>query len=215
MKNATEHSIAVIPGDGIGREVIPEGVRVLEAVGARHGLRFKWQEFPWSCDWYQAHGKMRPDDAPELLRKYDAIYFGAVGNPAPVPDHIAVWGLLIDFRRIFGMVQTGKFTPWGTKAWFAASRNLYDHWRGDGKIDKWQVNGKIYQPLGSNGDFISPAGAPDTARSTTALTSSRVHSTKSCRSFAAESGGPFVIRTTARRPVGVSSLQATTRAPRR
>ena len=98
-----EHSIAVIPGDGIGREVIPEGVRVLEAVGAKHGLRFKWQEFPWSCDWYKAHGKMRPDDAPEILRKFDAIYFGAVGNPALVPDHIAVWGLLIDFRRLFDL----------------------------------------------------------------------------------------------------------------
>lgn len=63
-----------------------------------------------------------------------------------------------DFRRIFGMVQTGAFTPWGTKAWFAASRNTYDLWRGDGKIKKWQVNGKIYQPLGSGGDFISLAG---------------------------------------------------------
>ena len=79
-----EHSIAVIPGDGIGREVIPEGVRVLEAVGAKHGLRFKWQEFPWNCDWYKAHGKMCPDDAPDILRKFDAIYFGAVGNPAIV-----------------------------------------------------------------------------------------------------------------------------------
>jgi tartrate dehydrogenase/decarboxylase/D-malate dehydrogenase len=98
-----EHTIAVIPGDGIGREVIPEGVRALEAVGAKHGLRFKWQEFPWSCDWYKAHGKMRPDDAPEILQKFDAIYFGAVGNPALVPDHIAVWGLLIDFRRLFDL----------------------------------------------------------------------------------------------------------------
>ena len=98
-----DHSIAVIPGDGIGREVIPEGVRVLEAVAAKHGLRFQWKEFDWSCDWYKAHGKMRPDDAPELLRKFDAVYFGAVGNPALVPDHISVWGLLIDFRRIFDL----------------------------------------------------------------------------------------------------------------
>ena len=98
-----EHRIAVIPGDGIGREVIPEGVRVLEAAGARHSLRFKWQEFPWSCDWYQAHGRMCPEDAPEILRKYDAVYFGAVGNPALVPDHIAVWGLLINFRRWFDL----------------------------------------------------------------------------------------------------------------
>jgi tartrate dehydrogenase/decarboxylase / D-malate dehydrogenase len=98
-----QHSIAVIPGDGIGREVIPEGVRVLEAVGARHGIQFKWTEFPWSCDWYKAHGRMCPEDAPEILRKFDAIYFGAVGNPALVPDHIAVWGLLINFRRWFDL----------------------------------------------------------------------------------------------------------------
>lgn len=62
------------------------------------------------------------------------------------------------FKRIFGMVETGAFTPFGTKAWLAASRNTYDMWRGDGKIKKWQINGKIYQPLGGNGDFISLAG---------------------------------------------------------
>src|SRR5262245_6304886 len=103
LANMKEHSIAVIPGDGIGREVIPEGVRVLEAVGAKHGIRFQWKEFDWSCDWYKKHGKMRPDDAPDILRKFDAIYFGAVGNPTLVPDHIAVWGLLIDFRRLFDL----------------------------------------------------------------------------------------------------------------
>ncbi|TAK45911.1 MAG: tartrate dehydrogenase [Betaproteobacteria bacterium] len=98
-----EYRIAVIPGDGIGREVIPEGVRVLEAAAARHGLRLHWQEFPWSCDWYQAHGRMCPQDAPDILRRFDAVYFGAVGNPALVPDHIAVWGLLINFRRWFDL----------------------------------------------------------------------------------------------------------------
>src|SRR5207244_3409697 len=92
-----------IRGDGIGREGIPEGVRGLEGVGAKHGIRFKWQEFPGSCDWYQAHGRMCPQDAPEILRKFDAVYFGAVGNPSLVPDHVAVWGLLIDFRRLFDL----------------------------------------------------------------------------------------------------------------
>ena len=99
----SQHTIAVIPGDGIGREVIPEGVRVLEAVGAKHGIGFKWQEYPWSCDWYKAHGRMCPEDAPDILRKTDAIFFGAVGNPSIVPDHIAVWGLLINFRRWFDL----------------------------------------------------------------------------------------------------------------
>ena len=97
------HRIAVIPGDGIGREVIPEGIRALEAVGAKHGLTFAWQEFPWSCDWYKAHGRMCPDDAPEILRGFDAIYFGAVGNPSIVADHISAWGLLINFRRWFDL----------------------------------------------------------------------------------------------------------------
>jgi tartrate dehydrogenase/decarboxylase/D-malate dehydrogenase len=98
-----EHRIAVIPGDGIGREVVPEGVRVLEAAGARHGLRLTWQEFPWSCDWYKAHGRMCPEDAPDILRGYDAVYFGAVGNPSIVPDHVSAWGLLINFRRWFDL----------------------------------------------------------------------------------------------------------------
>ena len=99
----SDYRIAVIPGDGIGREVMPEGVRVLEAAGAKRGLRLQWQEFPWSCDWYKAHGRMCPDDAAEILRKFDAVFFGAVGNPAIVPDHIAVWGLLINFRRWFDL----------------------------------------------------------------------------------------------------------------
>jgi len=97
------YKIAVIPGDGIGREVMPEGVRVMEAIGAKHGLRFQWQEYPWSCDWYQAHGRMCPEDAPQILRAFDAIYFGAAGNPAIVPDHISAWGLLINFRRGFDL----------------------------------------------------------------------------------------------------------------
>ena len=99
----TTHRIAVIPGDGIGREVMPEGIRVLEAVGAKHGIRFEWQEFPWSCDWYKAHGRMCPEDTPDILRKFDAVFFGAVGNPAIVPDHISAWGLLINFRRWFDL----------------------------------------------------------------------------------------------------------------
>lgn len=63
-----------------------------------------------------------------------------------------------DFQRMFAMFQTGRFTPWGTKAWVAGSRNTYNMWRGQGKIDKWQVNGRIYQPLGNGGDFVSVAG---------------------------------------------------------
>jgi tartrate dehydrogenase/decarboxylase / D-malate dehydrogenase len=96
------HRIAVIPGDGIGKEVIPEGLRVLEAVGARYGISFTWDEKPWaSCEWYLAHGAMMPDDWREQLLPTEAIYFGAVGWPATVPDHISLWGSILKFRREF------------------------------------------------------------------------------------------------------------------
>ena len=92
--------IAVIPGDGIGKEVIPEGIRVLEAVGARHGVSFRWDEFPWSCQYHLTHGRMMPEDGLEQIRGHDAIYLGAVGFPG-VPDHVSLWGLLIPIRRGF------------------------------------------------------------------------------------------------------------------
>jgi tartrate dehydrogenase/decarboxylase/D-malate dehydrogenase len=92
--------IAVIPGDGIGREVIPEGVRALEAAGNKHGVNFEWTEFGWSCETYHKTGRMMPEDGLEQLRHFDAIYLGAVGFPG-VPDHISLWGLLIPIRRTF------------------------------------------------------------------------------------------------------------------
>jgi tartrate dehydrogenase/decarboxylase / D-malate dehydrogenase len=99
---AKTHRIAVIPGDGIGKEVMPEGQRVLEAVAARHDIRFEWLEIPWaSCDWYATHGEMMPADWQTRLAGVDAIYFGAVGWPATVPDHVSLWGSLLKFRREF------------------------------------------------------------------------------------------------------------------
>lgn len=100
MKNI--HRIAVIPGDGIGKEVMPEGVRVLEAVAKKFdiGLQFDWFDFA-SCDYYAKHGKMMPEDWQAQIGKHDAIYFGAVGWPDTVPDHISLWGSLILFRRNF------------------------------------------------------------------------------------------------------------------
>lgn len=96
------HRIAVIPGDGIGKEVVPEGIRVLEAA-AEHfeiALDFDWFDFS-SCDYYVEHGRMLPDEWFETLREYDAIYFGAVGWPETVPDHVSLWGSLLLFRRAF------------------------------------------------------------------------------------------------------------------
>ena len=73
------HRIAVIPGDGIGKETVPEGLRVLEAAGRRFGIEFDWDELPWSCDYYARHGRMMPEDWFERIRSHDAIFFGAVG----------------------------------------------------------------------------------------------------------------------------------------
>lgn len=95
------HRIAVIPGDGIGKEVIPEGLRVLDAVASKFGIAFKWDEFDWSCDYYLKHGVMMPEDWKVQIGTHDAIYFGAVGWPALVHDHISLWGLLVKFRREF------------------------------------------------------------------------------------------------------------------
>jgi len=96
----SSYKIAVIPGDGIGKEVVPEGIRVLEAAGRRFEINFQWNEFPWSCETYKSSGRMMPEDGIEQLRNYDAIFLGAVGFPG-VPDHVSLWGLLIR-TLIFG-----------------------------------------------------------------------------------------------------------------
>lgn len=96
------HRIAVIAGDGIGKEVMPEGLRVLEAVSSRYGCGFEFDYFDFaSCDYYLKHGQMMPEDWKEQIGGHDAIFFGAVGWPETVPDHISLWGSLIQFRREF------------------------------------------------------------------------------------------------------------------
>src|SRR5258708_7765286 len=92
--------IAVIPGDGIGKEVVPEGMRVLEAVGRRFGIDFAFSHYDWSCETYKKTGRMMPEDGIARLSDSDAIYLGAVGFPG-VPDHVSLWGLLIPIRREF------------------------------------------------------------------------------------------------------------------
>jgi tartrate dehydrogenase/decarboxylase/D-malate dehydrogenase len=100
-KNRT-YKIAVIPGDGIGREVVPEGARVLRAAAEQFGFKLQLDEFDFaSCDYYLKHGRMLPDDWKDRIGHHDAIFFGAVGWPAAVPDHISLWGSLILFRREF------------------------------------------------------------------------------------------------------------------
>jgi tartrate dehydrogenase/decarboxylase/D-malate dehydrogenase len=92
------YRIAVLPGDGIGKEVVPEGIRVLEAVGHCFDLQFRWDTFTWGCEAYSQTGRMMPEDGIDQLRECDAIFLGAVGFPG-VPDHISLWGLLIPIRR--------------------------------------------------------------------------------------------------------------------
>jgi tartrate dehydrogenase/decarboxylase/D-malate dehydrogenase len=94
------YKIAVIRGDGIGKEVVEEGIKVLEAAAPRHGIAWKWTEFPWSTDFYFKTGQMMPDDALDQLSKFDAIYLGAVGHPK-VQDHVTLNGLLLPIRRKF------------------------------------------------------------------------------------------------------------------
>ncbi len=94
----SRYRIIVIPGDGIGREVVPQGIRVLEAVGRRHGIQFDWNEVPWGCQHMIDTGKLLPDDGFDRMAEHDAIYLGAVGHPG-VPDHVSLWGLLIPIRR--------------------------------------------------------------------------------------------------------------------
>ncbi len=98
----SKKTIAVIPGDGIGKEVMPEGLRVMEAAASRFGIDLQFDHFDFSSwDYYERHGKMMPDDWKDLVGGHDAIYFGAVGWPEKILDHVSLWGSLLLFRREF------------------------------------------------------------------------------------------------------------------
>ena len=96
------YRLALIPGDGIGKEVMPEGLRCVQAAARKFGLALELTHIDWaSCDYYREHGRMMPEDWKQQLQGMDAIYFGAVGWPATVPDHVSLWGSLLKFRREF------------------------------------------------------------------------------------------------------------------
>jgi tartrate dehydrogenase/decarboxylase/D-malate dehydrogenase len=96
------HRIAVIAGDGIGKEVMPEGLRVLDAAARRHGISLQVDHFDFAnCDYFARHGEMMPADWKQRIGGHDAIFFGAIGWPATVPDHVSLWGSLLKFRRDF------------------------------------------------------------------------------------------------------------------
>jgi len=96
----SSYRVAVIPGDGIGKEVVPEGIKVLETISPAFDISFEWQHFDWSCERYLETGAMMPADGIEQLSRFDAIFLGAVGFPT-VLDHVSLWGLLIPIRREF------------------------------------------------------------------------------------------------------------------
>jgi tartrate dehydrogenase/decarboxylase/D-malate dehydrogenase len=152
------HKIAVIPGDGIGQEVMPEGVRVLEVAAKKFGIALDIEYFDWACaDYYSQHGRMMPEDWFDRLKNFDAIYFGAVGWPAVVPDHISLWGSLIQFRRGFDQyvnLRPARLMP-GVPSPLAG--------RNPGDIDMWivrentegeysTVGGKMFE--GTDREFV-------------------------------------------------------------
>ena len=99
-QNTATFKIANLPGDGIGKEVLPEGLRVLDAVGRKYGIQYQFTDYDWSCETYAKTGRMMPEDGIDRLRDQDAVFLGAVGFPN-VPDHISLWGMLIPIRREF------------------------------------------------------------------------------------------------------------------
>ena len=96
----TDYTIAVIPGDGIGKEVVPAAINVVDAAGRRFGFRCQWTSFDWGCERYTETGRMMPEDGLDQLRRHQAIFLGAIGYPG-VADHVSLWGLLIPIRRTF------------------------------------------------------------------------------------------------------------------
>ena len=145
-----KHKIAVIAGDGIGQEVMPEGLRVLEVAARKFALDLEFTTFEWAnCDYYVKHGKMMPDDWFDQLKGFDAIYFGAAGWPATVPDHISLWGSLIKFRRDFDQyvnLRPVRLMP-VQKNGDARNGDVREHQRDDHHLPPSGFHKPVGQPL--------------------------------------------------------------------
>jgi tartrate dehydrogenase/decarboxylase/D-malate dehydrogenase len=145
----TKHRIALIPGDGIGKEVVPEGIRVVEAAGRRLGIELDWTWFDWSCETYHRTGRMMPADGIDRLREFDAIYLGAVGFPG-VPDHVSLWGLLIPIRRAFDQyanVRPCRIMPGVPSPLARTEGRKIDFWivRENVEGEYSEIGGKIFE----------------------------------------------------------------------
>jgi tartrate dehydrogenase/decarboxylase/D-malate dehydrogenase len=142
-----KYTIAVLPGDGIGKEVVPVGLRALERVGADFGLSYDFRHFDWSCESFAKTGRMMPEDGIAQLRDHDAIFFGAVGFPG-VPDHLSLWGLLIPIRREFDQyvnLRPVRLLP-GIKAPVQAKPGAIDFWvvRENTEGEYSQAGGRLF-----------------------------------------------------------------------
>jgi tartrate dehydrogenase/decarboxylase / D-malate dehydrogenase len=145
------YRIAVIPGDGIGKEVMPEGVRALERAASLYGFRVEqtWHDFA-SCDYYARHGRMMPEDWKAQIGQPDAIFFGAVGWPQTVPDHVSLWGSLLQFRKEYDQyvnLRPVRLMP-GVPSPLAG--------RGPGSIDFWVVRENTEGEYTSVGGHMFP-----------------------------------------------------------
>jgi tartrate dehydrogenase/decarboxylase/D-malate dehydrogenase len=150
------YRIATIPGDGIGNETVPEGIRVLDAAGRKHGIAFDWQHFDWSCERYAAAGAMMPADGLDQIKGHDAIFFGAVGFPN-VPDHVSLWGLLIPMRRGFQQyvnLRPVRLMPGITSPLAGRSEGDIDYWivRENTEGEYSSVGGRMFE--GTEHEFV-------------------------------------------------------------
>lgn len=157
--------IAVIPGDGIGKEVVPEGLRVLKAAAGRHGIDMRFDAFDFaSCDYYHTHGQMMPDDWKAQIGGHDALFFGAVGWPETVPDHVSLWGSLLQFRRQFDQyisLRPARLMP-GVPSPLAG--------RAPGDIDMWIVRENTEGEYSSIGGRMFPGTDREVVMQETVMT---------------------------------------------
>jgi len=165
MSKQRRYAVAVIPGDGIGKEVVPEGVRVLETAAAVQGFSVEptWHDFA-SCDYYAKHGRMMPEDWKARIGHPHAILFGSVGWPAAVPDHISLWGSLLQFRREYDQyvnLRPARILP----GVVSPLRN-----RGPGDMDCWIVRENTEGEYSSVGGHMFPGTSPEVVIQETVMT---------------------------------------------
>jgi len=165
-----KHRIAVIAGDGIGKETMPEGLRVLDAAARRFGIALQVDEFDFAnCDYYAKHGQMMPDDWKDRIGGHDAIFFGAVGWPATVPDHVSLWGSLIKFRREFDQyvnLRPARLMP-GIRSPLVDREGKP---LAPGAIDMWIVRENTEGEYSNVGGRLFEGGERETVMQTTVMT---------------------------------------------